>query len=215
MWNVGQGSWSTLVNSKTCHHFDMGGDFSPLERVKKLCKNKENKLYISHMDWDHISFISQSLRDLSSFCLAHQARRNLKKDRYLQKLKVCSKKNDEAVRKVFTPQSHKLTENESSHIFIANDIFLVPGDSTSKMEKKWIRKIDNSLRIKTLILGHHGSLTSTSQALLQRLPNLKVAIASARKKKYGHPHIKVVQRLRQRRISLIKTEVWGHLIFEL
>jgi competence protein ComEC len=65
-----------------------------------------------------------------------------------------------------------------------------------------------------LILGHHGSQTSSSQAFLtQARPGL--AIASARRARYGHPHRKVVSRLRQKKIPTLTTEDWGSLFFSL
>ncbi|MBK7961611.1 MAG: hypothetical protein IPK04_10715 [Bdellovibrionales bacterium] len=85
------------------------------------------------------------------------------------------------------------------------------------MEKIWAANLTNleTKQIKVLILGHHGSKTSTSEALLQRLPRLKFAIATARESRYGHPHFVVLNRLRQHRIPILRTEDWGHIGLEL
>jgi competence protein ComEC len=66
-----------------------------------------------------------------------------------------------------------------------------------------------------LVLGHHGSRTSTSSLLLDHLPRLTAAVSSARFRKYGHPHARVRRDLAKRHIPLLRTEEWGNLHFEL
>jgi competence protein ComEC len=86
---------------------------------------------------------------------------------------------------------------------------LAPGDSPRDEEKKWIHHFAGLERVRVLVLGHHGSRTSTSQDLLAKLSGVRVAIASARFRRYGHPHTEVVRELAQRKISLLRTEEWG------
>src|SRR5690606_9796583 len=52
-WNVGQGSWATALRTYDCLHFDMGGEFAPPRLLLEPCLNVKNRLYLSHMDWDH------------------------------------------------------------------------------------------------------------------------------------------------------------------
>ena len=94
---------------------------------------------------------------------------------------------------------------------------LLPGDSTQREEKHWVRLLSPSQRQKTTLLltGHHGSASSTSSLLLKHLPQLRGAIASARYARYGHPHWKTHQRLLQRGVPLVSTEHWGNLRFRL
>ena len=95
---------------------------------------------------------------------------------------------------------------------------LIPGDSPKKSELQWIRNLPNqSLKrhqIYGLILGHHGSKTSSSEELLNKLPHLKWAVASAREEKYHHPHPSVRARLKAKKIPLLRTEDWGHIKFQ-
>jgi competence protein ComEC len=91
---------------------------------------------------------------------------------------------------------------------------LIPGDSTAPQEKIWSYH-GNMQKTGFLLLGHHGSRTSTSEELLSQLPHLKVAIASARFARYGHPHLEVVRRLKKYHVALLKTEDWGNLWFEI
>lgn len=213
VWNVGQGSWSTLITQAHCDHFDMGGEFNPISTVMNFCKNKENRIYLSHLDWDHISFIARGLRTFNRFCLANQPRRKSKKSKYISRLPKCSS-SKKTVEFIFSPQKNHLSENESSHVFTVSNEILIPGDSTKKMEKLWSPSLSSANKIRTLLLGHHGSHTSTSQGLLNHLPHLAQAVASSRRRKYGHPHKSVSQRLKKNSIALLKTENWGHIHFE-
>jgi competence protein ComEC len=121
-------------------------------------------------------------------------------------------------------QKHaKKTANEVSRVFVIEKTILAPGDSTEKAEKYWapqltfhqINQTPEQNRIRILVLGHHGSRTSTSAALLSRLPHINAAIVSARKKKYGHPHAEVVARLRNKKIPMLLTEEWGSIHFQM
>lgn len=65
-----------------------------------------------------------------------------------------------------------------------------------------------------LILGHHGSKSSTSEYLLNNL-SIRQSISSARWKRYHHPHPQVLARLQIKKIPNLRTEDWGHIIFQI
>lgn len=219
VWNVGQGQWATYVDKKICHHFDMGGEKSPLYQVHKLCADKENRLYLSHWDWDHISFTMKARTLLKNTCLMLPPLGKSKayKMKILEVYKVCGVRLDEdfALRELttFTGADLKKKTNDLSHVLLARGKYLIPGDSTSTQEKVWSQR--NSLaKTHLLLLGHHGSKTSTSNELLSQLPYLKIAVASARTSRYGHPHYEVVERLKKYKVLLLRTEDWGNLWFQ-
>lgn len=106
---------------------------------------------------------------------------------------------------------NKLQKNQSSLVvYSIKHQVLIPGDSPKSEEKKWNSEIYSS---RILILGHHGSKTSTSKMLLDSLKNLKMAVASARFNRYKHPSLETVIKLKKRKTPLLKTEQWGNLIF--
>ncbi|MCB9026594.1 MAG: hypothetical protein H6625_09780 [Bdellovibrionaceae bacterium] len=105
------------------------------------------------------------------------------------------------------------TTNCYSRIFEWDKKILIPGDSPSFLEKIWLSRISKQIQI--LLLGHHGSSTSTSDYLLQKLSHINIAISSARRKKYGHPTLKIQSKLKQYFIPLLSTEEWGSIIIEL
>ncbi len=208
IWNVGQGSWSTLLKGHECWHFDAGGETYP-SPVEKLCRQKQNKIFISHDDWDHISFISRLLSwpelCLYKFPLKIKSARNQK---IFNRLKVCPTMND--VTEVEWPRKGKTANDLSRVFYLPYAQTLFPGDSTSGEEKRWAPKTKN-LTIKWWLLGHHGSKTSSSEILIKNIGHPLAAISSSRYKRYRHPHHLVQARLRQNGISLLRTEDWGHL----
>ena len=223
VWNVGQGAWSTYVTENRCFHFDMGVDFAPWKKIRRQCQTKTNELFFSHWDWDHIRFVQMATRLLSSPCVSARpagvgAPWKRKKFESLQNCGAFSGVAKEvhfssSPSRIQTPSQRRArrTANEVSRIFTVQTRFLLPGDSTSQAEKKWAQNVRGSTRV--LVLGHHGSKTSTSEHLLGQLTGLRQAVASAQQKKYGHPHRVVVERLRLHGIALLKTEDWGSIHF--
>ncbi|WP_413290866.1 ComEC/Rec2 family competence protein [Bdellovibrio sp. HCB337] len=219
VWNVGQGQWATLVTPKICHHFDMGGERNPLRKVQKICRQKQNKIYLSHWDWDHVSFALKAQKILSSPCLQVPplGKSSPYKMKILKVFRPCESdlSMDGTVQELtaFTSQDLNKKTNDLSRVLVAKEKILIPGDSPKPQEKIWSQQIPtNKLRI--LILGHHGSKTSSSEDLLSHLRELKIAIASARFARYGHPHQEVVHRLRKHRVPLLRTEDWGNVWFD-
>jgi competence protein ComEC len=220
IWNVGQGQWLTGNLSDRCEHFDFGGEKFPLNKIKYHCSGKENHLQLSHWDFDHWGGLKRLIKIIPTLCHAPWPPLGLEKKLpgIAHTIPLCKKSLEPWYRPETNHINKKdLTSNDLSQIFIFQNQILIPGDSTNRMEKIWAANLTNleTKQIKVLILGHHGSKTSTSEALLQRLPRLKFAIATARESRYGHPHFVVLNRLRQHRIPILRTEDWGHIGLEL
>lgn len=107
----------------------------------------------------------------------------------------------------------KFSKNDSS-IVAWDEGVLAQGDSPIRQENIWSHKLSQLTKTKVLILGHHGSRTSTGPQLLQKLPHLQFAVASARWQKYHHPHAEVLKRLKNKKTPVLKTEDWGNIWFE-
>lgn len=208
VWNVGQGQWFTAIVKDHCYHFDTGGEAAPLRKIQYHCKLRKNIVFLSHWDWDHISFLkTKQLRNFKDICIAQspQGTGSKSKTRLLSSYKPCTHNH---LTPFWSPSKFR-SPNESSHVFIFQD-WLLPGDSTKKQERIWSEK-SHLQTIRFLLLGHHGSRTSTSEDLLRRLPQLRVAVASARFQRHGHPHTQVQGRLMIHKISLLRTEEWGNI----
>lgn len=218
IWNVGQGQWTTLVTTTTCFHFDMGGEQSMLSMVEKICKSRNNEVFFSHWDWDHIGFSKSSARKLKSFCIQSRPVAPMSgfKKELIESIPQCTKHYPNFIQELTDPDALKFKKksNDSSRVFLVLNRIIIPGDSPSQQEKFWSQKLIN-IHNPLLVLGHHGSRTSTSNQLLRRLPLLRMSIASARSRRYGHPHIETLIRLKLHKTAVLLTEDWGTLQFEL
>ena len=196
----------------------MGGEFKTFSRVKphflKLCAQKTNEIFLTHWDYDHILNLPQLARHSSKICWQIKpligAQKKMSQKIFHLSLPNCSTPQD--LNEIWHPLNFKNT-NDASIVF-SHKNFLISGDSPKSQELVWSKQM-NLQNVKVLILGHHGSKTSTSEHLLNSLPSLKMVVASARYQKYKHPHFKNVALLKQKRIPLLKTEDWGHLWFSL
>lgn len=217
VWNIGQGQWVTHISSDECRHFDVGGEPGTFKRIRaKLisnCGRKKNLIYLSHWHMDHYLHIPFIARALPKLCWQYQPGYGIKKS-YVQKilqlnLTECT---PDLSAMLWSPTNPRTT-NESSAIFIFDSV-LLPGDSHSPQEKIWSLNHSKLIGIKVLILGHHGSRSSSGEELLERLPNLKWSVASARWVKYRHPHQETLKRLYQKNIPILRTEDWGNIWFQ-
>ncbi len=207
VWNVGQGSWSTFIDSQTCYHFDMGGEKVSWKPLLNICRRRKNQLLLTHQDWDHIRYVKRFASQVKNFCFfpfQHKIGATL---RHLKRCKELSSKI--TIISTGNPQGDA---NASSHVYLIKQKVLITGDAPMSEEKKWTQNIPK--RLSLLILGHHGSHTSTSVDLLKR-SHPKLAIASARKSKYGHPHKKVVAKLKKQKVPVLETETYGNIYMKL
>lgn len=223
VWNVGQGQWLTFVSSAQgrCLHYDFGGEYAPdIKTLQHYCRDKENQVLLSHADWDHRSFFKR-LSQLPRLCIFPQSLPELRKTKnqfwiQLSQLPACASQSGTPtilLPEKLLPHQKLKNSNQLSRILFLKGV-LATGDAPQKVEDRLVSQVD--LRpLRLLILGHHGSKTSTSPRLLNVLPNLKMAVASARYQRYKHPHSSVVARLQKNKTPLLRTEQWGHLHFEL
>ncbi len=91
---------------------------------------------------------------------------------------------------------------------------LFTGDSPAPIEQYLVKKQSKNLNIDILKLGHHGSRTSTTAALLKvATPDLAL-ISAGRDNSYGHPHKEVLTLLKQFSIPYVSTQTEGAVTFE-
>jgi competence protein ComEC len=104
-----------------------------------------------------------------------------------------------------------LGENDNSFVLALTHgrrRLLFTGDVEALAETELVR-LGGRLRADVLKVPHHGSRTSSSPALLDRVrPSLAIA-SSGRANRFGHPHPDVVARFRERGIALFRTDEDG------
>jgi competence protein ComEC len=108
------------------------------------------------------------------------------------------------------------TENEKGVVVMCsagdNDV-LVTGDISSTLERRLLRLADLP-DIEVLIAGHHGSKYSTSEELLDAVKP-EIALISVGYNTYGHPADEVLERLLNRQITVLRTDILGNAVVRL
>ena len=108
----------------------------------------------------------------------------------------------------------------SKNIGNIKENYLFMGDATIESDKSFIERLKNNdsnkrgeiekklKNIKVLQVGHHGSKTSTSDELLEYI-NVKNCVISAKKEKFGHPHEEILNKLKEKNITIKITQLDG------
>jgi len=90
---------------------------------------------------------------------------------------------------------------------------LLMGDASIEVEADVLTHLPNQ-KYDVLRIGHHGSLTSTSEVFLDSIqPNIAIISVSATNR-YGHPHSSVMERLSTRGIETKRTDIDGTIVLK-
>lgn len=89
---------------------------------------------------------------------------------------------------------------------------LLTGDMSQVRERLLLRRVELP-ELELLIVGHHGSRSSTSEELLAATTPEAAFISVGENNPYGHPAREVLQRLRAAGCSVYRTDLSGDLIF--
>ena len=106
------------------------------------------------------------------------------------------------------------TNNESGLCVLFQRLdcdILITGDRNAYAERDLLRQIDIS-DLEVLIVGHHGSKTSTCVELLEA-GTPEIAIISVGENNYGHPTKEVLDRLEQYNCRIYRTDENGTIIY--
>lgn len=82
---------------------------------------------------------------------------------------------------------------------------LLTGDAEEEAEREMLRAGER-VGADLLKLGHHGSLTSSSEAFLEAVRPQVAIVSVGRGNIYGHPHPQILARLQSRHIRLFRTD---------
>jgi competence protein ComEC len=89
---------------------------------------------------------------------------------------------------------------------------LLTGDVSSSVEDGLPARLAPGTTIEVLKVAHHGSTTSTSEALLDALRPRVALVSAGRGNRFGHPSPVVVRRIARRGIPLLRTDQGGDLV---
>ncbi len=89
---------------------------------------------------------------------------------------------------------------------------LLTGDAPAAVERRLVRRLGHGLESDLLKVGHHGSATSTTAALLEATGARVAVISVGRNNRYGHPHAGVLARIRNSRAGVFRTDRDGTIV---
>jgi beta-lactamase superfamily II metal-dependent hydrolase len=88
--------------------------------------------------------------------------------------------------------------------------FLFTGDMEAEAEGD-VAAAGRNLRCDVLDVSHHGSNTSTTGELLDAAAPAYAVVSCGLDNSYGHPHREVVERVRERDIRILRTDLNGNI----
>jgi competence protein ComEC len=80
------------------------------------------------------------------------------------------------------------------------------------VEERLVARHGGALRSAVLKAGHHGSRTSSSEALLEAVRPELAVVSSGARNEYGHPSPEVVERLERRGAEVARTDREGTVV---
>jgi competence protein ComEC len=223
VWDVGQGLSVLIEYGNRTLLYDTGpaipGSYSAVENVllpnfRALDIHWIDTLVVSHADTDHAGGLQALTRHLPVGQVVSGepgAVRELLPGREVGPCSLLTSGTQGQVRFRSWRSSRAAEGNDSSCVLLVEApgmILLLPGDITRRTEAEllasdWLpdRLRDRAGRYRLMLAPHHGSKTSSGDALLSVFgPDLTLFSAGYRHR-YGHPHPDVVKRYRKHRLA--------------
>ncbi|MCY9513330.1 ComEC/Rec2 family competence protein [Paenibacillus apiarius] len=94
------------------------------------------------------------------------------------------------------------------HLTYGNTSFLFTGDAEKKSEGDMV-KSGADLRADVYKVGHHGSDTSSSTSFLKAISPKYAVISVGKDNKYSHPKDVVLERLKNAKVKVFRTDIQG------
>ncbi|WP_084787621.1 DNA internalization-related competence protein ComEC/Rec2 [Anaerobacillus alkalidiazotrophicus] len=202
--------------------FDVGQDvLVPFLKAKGV--RKIDKLILSHGHFDHIGGAEALMGEVPVRNLLYSAppetefEKNLLQgfDEIGTNITIV-KKGDywkRGIYEFFILSANRVTTNindRSIVLFtrIGGKNWLFTGDLEAEGESRMVADFPD-INVDILKVGHHGSNTSTTDALL-KVTNPKYALISVgQNNRYGHPNQEVINRLEERNVKILRTDQLG------
>ncbi len=116
------------------------------------------------------------------------------------------------------PKTNVVESNDTSMVVKlsagTNDILLT-GDTEAPLENYLVSKLGGGLEAELLKVGHHGSLTSSSDLFLNAVAPKYCLISVGKDNAYGHPAPRVLKRLERHNCQVLRTDQQGDILFSL
>lgn len=228
--DVGQGQAIILQSGGKTWVVDCGGDYAEdaadatAEKLLSMGISRVDGIILTHYDEDHSGGVEYLLTriDTELLLLPHSNDENGVGDRLrdagpegtLTVQEDLSVTADSCELTLFAPISYN-SGNESSMAVLfqtENCAILITGDMGESGERL-LMKYHELPKVDALVVGHHGSKTSTSELLLDTVRPDYAFISVSENNRYGHPATTVLERLLEFGCMIFRTDQQGTLIY--
>ncbi|MBI5216406.1 MAG: DNA internalization-related competence protein ComEC/Rec2 [Ignavibacteriae bacterium] len=203
--------------------------------LKRIGVEKIDALFISHPHADHLGGTPALLRAIEVGtiyeCGAKSESKLVKEiGRLTDSLQIESKKLlagnivtvDSSVRLyILHPFDDKnsFEENLNNHSLVIKLVYgttsiLFSGDAEEPAEQEITAAFDNFLDCDVIKVGHHGSITSSSEELLEKVTPQIALVSVGNKNKFKHPSPTVIQRFQDGGCKVFRTDKMGAIVLE-
>jgi competence protein ComEC len=244
MLDVGQGDAIVvqLPNGKTilvdAGPIDSKRDAGTRTIVPFLKRNEIEKidaLFISHPHADHLGGLPALLREFDVGTIYECGAKSESKlvseiERLTDSLQIQSQKLtagsivslDSMVRLYILHPfigEDSLDENLNNHSLVIKLVYgetsiLFSGDAETPAEREITSAFGDFLDSDMLKVGHHGSITSSSEELLDDVTPKYALVSVGNKNKFKHPSPMVMQRIQDRGCRILRTDKFGAIVLE-
>lgn len=228
--DIGQGN-STLIFSPNNQKIliDTGPNYITSQKVEKfmpfLSKTLDSVI-LTHGDLDHVGGTGDVVDNFYIKTLLISARGKYSdyiKVNEMNTIKVSSENalvlDEDLKLETLNPFDTSFSEENQNSIVNKMDFgnfeFIFMGDADKEIERSLVSQgyFDNSLK-KILLVGHHGSDTSSSELFLKKLKPEYCIISVGKDNKYKHPNPTTLDILNKYCKNIYRTDLDGDIIFE-
>lgn len=176
------------------------GDEDHVGNLQAIAKQIEIKEIVIGKGMENLPLMQQLKRDYPSIrwklvSSGNKWKWNQMKWQILWPKYVSKGENDDSIVALLTIQKHTV---------------LLTGDASEKVEDNILKDTPN-LNFSILKVGHHGSRTSTSEALLQKASPSIALVSCGKNNRYRHPSIETVGRLNGIHAHIFRTDQDGQI----
>lgn len=222
--DVGQGQCVLIQSEGKNFLIDCGGDYDDdaadiaAETLLSMGITRLDGMVMTHYDRDHVGGVGYLLSRVPAKAIfapkTEEFQDNIPTDSAIFVTDDLELTWGSCEMTVFAPVLAS-SSNESGLCVLfhgENCDILITGDLSSFGESILLRTKEIP-RLTALVAGHHGSKTSTSEALLEHTKPRYVLISVGEDNRYGHPNKSVLDRLEKYGCQIFRTDEMGNIVF--